>query len=97
MGREQPRSEGPQFEGRVALGPLAPGAAERMVDGLRTQYGLGQAYRVRVRRTGRGQWDIEDGQGRHEVVSPMSAGGLEQWYWDRYGDVIAERRETSEG
>ena len=94
MERREPRGDG-----RVVSlwGPLAPGAAERIVEGLRYRYGLGQAYRVRVRGVGGGRWEIEDGQGRREVVSAMGAKGVERWYLDRYGVVIAERLETSEG
>lgn len=88
------QSGGPSVD---AVGWLTPRGAERMVAEWRYRYGLGQAYQLQVRSNRFGQWEVEDGLGGRDVVEPMSVRGFERWLMDRYGDVIAERQQTSEG
>jgi hypothetical protein len=90
-------SRQPQVGGQGSWGPLSPRGAERVLEGWRYRYGLGQAYRLQVRSDGRGKWVMTGGPGGAEVMSPMTERRLAQWYWDRFGDVIAERQHTSEG
>ncbi len=76
---------------------LSPTAAEEIVDDLRYQFGLGQAYHLDVQRNSRGDWEVDDGLGHHQTIPPMDEADLRQWWVDTYGDVVSERLETSEG
>lgn len=91
-------SESRSFEGLSrSTWALSTGAAERRFEELRYRYGLGQAFRLRVRSAGWDAWEVIDTQGRTERVHPMTETRLAEWYWDRFGDVITERQQTSEG
>ncbi len=76
--------------------PLTPEAAERLIDGLRYRFGLGQAYHLKVRENERGLWEIDDGRGEHMTTAPMNEHHFKLWFYERYGDVIVERRQMTE-
>lgn len=81
---------------RISRAALRPEDAEHLVDGLRYRFGLGQAYHLSVHENEVGDWEIDDGLGAHSVTHPMSGRCFKRWFYERYGDVIVERRQTTE-
>jgi hypothetical protein len=76
---------------------LTPDGATRVLEGLRSQYGLGDKYRMEVARLPSGRWRIAHEGHPVDTVAPMSAASIFDWFDQKFGDIITDRLETSEG
>ena len=75
---------------------ITPTAAEAIVDHIRHSYGLGDAYHLRIEENEDGTWRVADGLGHALRVPAMGERAFRKWFDATYGDVIADRLETSE-
>lgn len=75
---------------------ITPTAAEAIVDRIRYAYGLGSAYHLSIEENEDGTWQVADGLGHDQRVPAMGERAFRKWFDANYGDVIADRLETSE-
>lgn len=76
---------------------LTPDRAQQIFEDLRSQYGLGDKYRIEISRLPSGSWRILRKGSAFDTVPPMSAASIFDWFNDKFGDVVTDRLETSEG
>jgi len=79
----------------MAKNPLDPVEAETIAQDLRAQHGLGQKYRLSVRKS-RSGWHVRDQKGRVDSVPPMPADSWREYLAKRFVEAITEHTETSE-
>ena len=75
---------------------ITPARAQAIVDKIRLEHGLGGAYQLDITDNADGTWTVADGRGQVASVEPMSERAWRTWFQQNYGDVIEDRRETSE-
>lgn len=76
---------------------LTPDDAIEVLEELRSGAGLGDKYKFDVDGQPDGHWRITHDGKRVDSVPPMTAGHVEDWFDKQFGDVVTDRRETSEG
>ena len=81
----------------VARTVLSPDDASQVLEALRSEYGLGDKYRMDVAKRPNGRWRIQSRGKRVDSMPPMSADSIHDWFDKQFGDVITDRLETSEG
>ena len=76
---------------------LTPDSAQEVLEELRSQYGLGDKYRMEIAGLPGGRWRILHDGRRVDTVPPLTADHVHEWFDKQFGDVVTDRLETSEG